>query len=103
MSRIQVVLIASLFLTACPPQPDVPVPPDVDGGTDADPVLICYTPAGCACANLCLLNCKECRPECEDSVNKIIVSGISYFDTDCVSEARSQAEVGGCPMIECVE
>jgi len=74
-----------------------PEPTTMDGGTD----LECIGPANCACARLCWLDCAECHPSCEPSVEHIMVSRITPFDPQCVYDATTKDRVRKCPAIKC--
>jgi hypothetical protein len=99
---LAVVLGAMVWLlssTRCQPIPDPEPPtPVVDAGQDE---LQCGTPAECACARLCMLECIECRIECAESIEKILVDRLTPFDTDCVSSSTTVEAVRGCPGVKC--
>ena len=94
-----------VLVGGCQPPPEVPSEPAdagpqpvLDGAADA---LVCSDPIGCACANLCRLECLECRPECEAAIGKVVADRIAVFDTDCVRAAATKVAVRTCPMIKC--
>ena len=98
-------VLGGSVVVGCVQVPDVPDEP-LDGGTDSQDdtvvVVVCDgTPIECACANLCLLTCSECSPNCDESINKILIDRIMSFDLVCVSEAATKQEARMCPAIEC--
>jgi len=91
-----------LSLARCQPIPDPEPPaPVVDAGTEDVVDLRCDTPAECACARLCLLDCVECRPECVQSIEKIVADRIMVFSPECVSGALTVEAVRDCPGVKC--
>lgn len=96
MRRI-IPIIACVLSIACQPIPN----PDPIPEPDAGPVVCADTPAECACDNLCVLGCPECRAECVSSVEKILADRIMDFDTACVAQAPTKDAVRGCPGVTC--
>jgi len=95
-------VLSIALLVACQPVPTPDPPEQPDGGNQDAGVTVCIgTPAECACANLCELDCPECRPECVPSIEKIIADRIMDFDPECVTGARSKVAVRECPGVGC--
>lgn len=100
-------MIFILAMIACQPIPgpeptpepaDASTEPAQDAGVDAP---ACESPAECACASLCRLECMECQPSCEMSITKIVADRIIPFSPECIIDAGSKAEVRGCPGVKC--
>lgn len=99
-------LLVFASLAACSPAPHptpTPEPADAAASDTAPEPLNCTTPANCACARLCWLNCPECDPSCEPSVEKILVDRTIKFDTTCVANAMTKEAVRTCPSVTCDE
>lgn len=86
---MKILLVMVVMASACSPIPDPTYKEE------------CPNPVACVCERLCQLDCVECHPNCEPSLERVIASGISHFDVPCVLGASTRQEVRGCPMIEC--
>jgi hypothetical protein len=96
------------MVAGCPKTPNTPADADAgtsqDAATDVETIdssLDCSTAVGCACAQLCVLQCEECDESCENSIKKIIADRLMVFDVDCIIKASTRDQVRHCPGITC--
>lgn len=110
-------ILALLVLTACPPKPPGPMPPDASDAAPAPTPSPTDPPVGppvimarCeqACANLRALGCKSgfsidggqsCTVVCNNAMGTVPVT--FDFNTPCLIAAKSKADVQACHTAQC--